>query len=161
MVKQFKKYSCIFIVVLLLLFVGFYRDFVFKSINGLLKAWDHDLGYYLHSSLAFLENLEYDTLVNLKWFLTLLFTLIYLAIAIFAVKIFFSQKKFILITCAVYIGITAVSALLMISGIILSNSPKMYEFARYLMGIAQSPVILMILIPVFKLAEKEKNNTIQ
>jgi hypothetical protein len=47
----------------------------------------------------------------------------------------------------------------MLTGLVLSQfSGKMYEFARYFMGIAQSPLVLMILIPVFKISKKEKTS---
>ncbi len=52
--------------------------------------------------------------------------------------------------------IIILSAIFIALGFLFSGaSAKMYEFARYLMGMLQSPLILMILIPAFKLAEKE------
>jgi fumarate reductase subunit D len=60
-----------------------------------------------------------------------------------------------IITVWVYTGIVLLSGLLMLIGIISGSTENMYEFARYFMGMAQSPLILMILFPLFKLAEKE------
>ena len=68
-----------------------------------------------------------------------------------------SVKKYIRITFAVYIAIILISALFIGFGLLFKNSSEtMYEFARYLMGMAQSPIILMVLIPALKLSEKEE-----
>lgn len=144
-------------IILSLLAAGYYRDFVFKSINALLQAWDHNIDYYLPSSLRFLENYEYETIVNLKWLLTLLFSIVYLAIALITIRFTFKNRYFLKLTTVIYVVIIIVSGLFIFSGLIFSRaSEKAYEFARYFMGMAQSPVILMILIPLFKISEKEK-----
>ena len=141
----------------IILLAGFYRDFIFRAINALLQAWDHDMTYTMPGGFRFLESWQYSTVVNFKWLLTLLFSALYLLIAIIVVRYAFHNKKFIRITIAAYIGIILVSALFIITGMLLkSSAEKMYEFARYFMGMAQSPIVLMVLIPVFKLAGKEK-----
>ncbi|MGZ4056425.1 MAG: hypothetical protein ACXVPU_15025 [Bacteroidia bacterium] len=150
----------IIVIICSLLTTGYYRDFVFKTINGLLKAWDFDVDYVMPSSLRFLENYEYDTLVNIKWLLTFLFSFIYLIIALITIKIIFNNKKYLKITIGTYIGITALSGIFILTGHFFHHSAeKMYEFARYFMGMAQSPIILMILIPAFKISEKEFHNS--
>ncbi|HEX8517710.1 MAG TPA: hypothetical protein VF868_16040 [Bacteroidia bacterium] len=141
--------------ILLLIGLGYYRDFVFKSTHALLRAWDLETDYYIHPSLSFLENYEYETIVNLKWVFTILFSIAYLSATLIAVKFIFHNKKFMIITVWVYTGIVLLSGLLMLIGIISGSTENMYEFARYFMGMAQSPLILMILFPLFKLAEKE------
>ena len=154
--KPVKKYSFLSLIVVALVFFGFYRDFVFKKINALMKAWDNNMDYSMPPSLKFLENYEYSTLSNIKWLLTLLFTVIYLIISLFTVKVIFNNKKYLRITIGTFAGITIVSGLFIVVGIVFhSVSEKMYEFARYLMGMVQSPITLMILIPSFKLAEKK------
>ncbi len=154
--KQTKRYISLFLIIISLLFVGFYRDFVFKNINALLQAWDADMDYQMPTSLQFLTKYEYHTLENIKWGLTLLFAIIYLAIALITIKFLFNNKKFSRLTIYTYIAITVVSALIMAIGHLFpSITDKMYSLARYLMGMAQSPIIVMILIPAFKLSEKE------
>lgn len=64
------------------------------------------------------------------------------------------------ITILTYVGIIILSAVFTTIGYLFEGtSEKMYEFARYLMGMAQSPIVLMILIPTFKLSEKENFKT--
>jgi hypothetical protein len=154
-----KKIISLFTIGCSLLFIGYYRDFIFKSINALLKAWDAEMDYSLSPSLHFLENYEYDTLVNIKWGLTLFFTLIYLLISLLSIKILFDKKKYLIITLGMYGCILLLSIILIGIGYCFTSlSEKMYEFVRYLMGIAQSPIVLMLLIPIFKLSEKENTN---
>lgn len=145
---------------ILAILLGYLRDSVFKTINALLRAWDLNQDYFLPKYLSFLENFEYETLANLKWVLTLFFSFLYLLLSVFVIKLLFSSKKHLEITIFTYLGIIALSGIFILTGMVWNPaSEKMYEFARYLMGMAQSPVILMILIPTFKLLEKENNKT--
>lgn len=162
--QQTRTKNILFYILLItaLLAFGFYRDFVFKQINALLQAWDHDIDYTMPPSLRFIADYNYDTIVNIKWLLTLVFSGIYLVIALLLIKRLFQNRLFSRITLFTYIGITVVSALFILTGMLLPHTAqKMYEFARYLMGMAQSPLVLMILVPAFLLAEKEKRRTQQ
>jgi hypothetical protein len=159
-VKQSHKYLQFFLIIALILFIGFFRETTFKSINALLQAWDADWDYDMPFYLDFLKSLDYDTIVNLKWLFTLIFSFFYLLICCYTVKVMFNSVLFKRITIGAYIFITVFSGIFIVIGMLIPHSStKMYEFARYFMGIAQSPVILMILVPVFRLAEKEKNRT--
>lgn len=148
------------IICILVILTGYLRDSVFKTINALLRSWDLEQDYYLPPFLSFLENYEYDTLLNLKWQLTLLFSILYLILSLFAIKLVFKNRKYMTITILTYVGIIILSAVFTTIGYLFEGtSEKMYEFARYLMGMAQSPIVLMILIPTFKLSEKENFKT--
>ena len=141
--------------------LGFIRDSVFKSINALLRAWDLDQDYFLPKYFSFLENYEYADLVNIKWLLTLFFSILYLFLSIFTLKLLFNDKRHIKVAIYTYTGIIGLSSIFILIGLIWpSQSEKMYEFARFLMGMAQSTIILMLLIPALKLSsEKEKPKT--
>jgi exosortase F-associated protein len=158
--SKIKRNFILIIMAILAVLTGYLRDTVFKTINAILRAWDLDQDYFLPPFISFLQNLEYQTLVNLKWLLTLFFSLIYLILSIIIVKTLFKGNKYLRITAFTYLGVFLVSAGFIVSGYVFkSSSEKMYEFARYLMGMAQSPIILMILIPTFKLMEKEIDKT--
>lgn len=160
--KQTSTFRTIALLILTIAVIlsGYIRDSTFKSMNALLRAWDLDQDYYLPRFLSFMENYEYDTIVNLKWLLTFLFSILYLIFSAIAVKLVFDNRKYLKITIFTYLGIMLFSGLFILSGYLFKgSSEKMYEFARYLMGMAQSPVLLMILIPAFKISEKEKNKT--
>jgi hypothetical protein len=145
----------LFIIALLLL-TGYCRDFVFKSINALLQAWDSDKDYYLPASMRFIESYDYDTILDIKWLLTFLFSAVYLAIALLTIRVLFRNRRFLKITIVAYTGIVVLSGIFMLFGQLFRSPDKMYEFARYFMGIAQSPLVLMILLPLFKISEKEQ-----
>jgi hypothetical protein len=111
------------------------------------------------AALRFLEEMEYESIIKIKWVLTILFTLLFLALTLIAVKMVFPEKKFLRYTVISYLVILCVAAILMMTGIVFpAASAKCYEFSRYLMGFAQSPLVLMILIPAFKLSSSEKTN---
>ncbi len=151
-------YIPLILIAVLTVLTGFCRDFIFKNINALLKAWDFDMDFNISPSLAFLENFEYDTLLEIKWILTFIFSILYLIISLLVIKLIFKKRKYLMITVGTYVGITFFSIIFMAIGHFFpGTSGKMYEFARYFMGMAQSPIILMILIPAFKLSEKENN----
>ncbi len=154
--NRLKNSLTLIVLALIAVLLGYLRDSIFKTINALLRAWDLSQDFYLPNYLTFLENFEYNTLVNLKWALTLFFSILYLFLSIFAIKWLFNNKKQVNITIFTYLAIIFLSGLFISIGLLWhASSDKMYEFARYLMGMAQSPIILMLLIPAFKLAEKE------
>lgn len=154
--NRLKNSLALIVLALTAVLLGYLRDSIFKTINALLRAWDLDQDFFLPNYLTFLENFEYNTLTNLKWALTLVFSILYLFLSIFAIKWLFNSKKHVKITIFTYLAIICLSALFISIGLAWdTTSDKMYEFARYLMGMAQSPLVLMLLIPAFKLAEKE------
>jgi hypothetical protein len=158
-VKPVKKYICIFVLITLILFFGFLRETVFKNLNALLQAWDADIDYKMPFFLSFTENLDYPDVVKLKWLFTYVFSIIFLALSLLAIRLLFNDRRFIKITIISWTCILLLSAIFICTGLIFNDTDgKMYEFARYFAGIAQSPLILMILIPVFKLIEKEKES---
>lgn len=123
----------------------------------MLMAWDYDMDYPMPTHLSFFEQLEYTTVINLKWFFTLLFAFLFYVISHFAINSQFSNKSYNRITLFVFAGLTLFSAFFIGIGFVASTlSERMYEFARFLMGLAQSPLVLMVLIPAFMLVEKEK-----
>lgn len=153
---NFKKIGFYLLAIIALLILGFYRDFLFKNMNALLQAWDNDMDYSMPISLHFFENLEYTTIMNLKWVFTLVFSLFYLLVSFITIKYMFQNKKYLRLTFGAYLILISISSVFIFIGMAFENtSDKMYEFAHYLMGITQSPILLMILIPVFKLFEKE------
>ncbi len=154
-----KKNGTLFLILALVLFLSFYRDYVFRSINALLQAWDYDMDYPIHPSLSFLKNYDYDTVTNLKWVLTIVFSGLFLIILLLVLKILFNNKKYRTISIFLYATIMVISAIFMGIGYFFENtSERMYELSRFLMGLEQSPFMMMILIPIFMFAEKENLN---
>lgn len=155
--QQKRKYIVWLAIIIALVFLSFYRDYFFRCINAMLLAWDYDMDYPMPTHLSFFEQLEYSTVMNLKWFFTLFFAFLFYLISHLAINYQFSNKNYNRITFYLCAGLTVLSALFIGIGFLTSAlSERMYEFAHFLMGLAQSPMVLMVLIPAFMLLEKEK-----
>lgn len=141
--------------------LGFYRDFVFKNINALLKAWDYEADYTMPNSLVFLKNWEYNAVWKLKWILTIICALLFLAVSIAFIKLLFNNKAYIKYTVWAFLVVFFVSSILVLFGFLFKQHyENFYLFSRYLMGMIQSPIILMILIAAFKLHEIQKRDSL-
>lgn len=159
MKSTIRKYTILSFSIILILVLGYYRDFIFKGINAIVQAKELSVSYTAPSSLQFIQAYSISFLLKIKWTLTFLFSLGYLGISLFTIQNIFHNPKFNKITLATYLITGLVSGLFMATGFIFTGiSDKMYEFSRYLMGMAQSPIILMILIPAFKLSSQEHSN---
>ena len=159
MKASLRKYSMLLFIILLILTLGYYRDFIFKGINAILQSKELNASYTPAASLQFLQTYTISQLLKLKWGLTLLFSLIYLGITLFTIHLIFNNPKFNRVTIGTYLVIGLLSGFFMATGFVFTGlSDKMYDFSRYLMGMAQSPIILMILIPAFKLSAQEHSN---
>lgn len=159
MKSNFRKFSILVLIVLLILIMGYYRDFIFKEINAIIQAKELDVTYTAAASLQFMQAHPVPFLLKLKWILTILFSLAYLGVALFTIHLLFHNPKFNRITIITYLVVGFISGIFMGLGFVFTGlSDKMYEFSRYLMGMVQSPIILMILIPAFKLSLQERSN---
>ncbi len=152
------KYLVLLLIVALIVFISFYRDYFFRTVNALLMAWDYEMDYPTPAHLRFFEHFDYDQVLNLKWLFTLIFAAIFYFISRFTIQYLFNNRNYNRIVLVAFAGITVLSGIFMAIGwMIPSSLERMYEIARFLMGLAQSPVVLMVLIPAFMLAEKEVN----
>lgn len=152
------KYFVLLLIVTLIVFISFYRDYFFRTVNAMLLAWDYEMDYPMPAHLRFFESFDYDEVLNLKWLFTLVFASIFYFISRFTIQYLFNNKNYNRIVLFAFVGLTVLSGLFMAIGwMVPSSLERMYEIARFLMGLAQSPVVLMILIPAFMLAEKEAN----
>ena len=123
-----KKPISILFLVLVTIFLGFYRDAVFIPINEDIK-----------------KGADLNTL---KWILTGIFTIAYMAITVILLFILYKSIKYVLIALSVYAFILIVSFLISIVGYIFFSFQAVYPFIRTIMGVAQSPVIAMVLIAI-------------
>ncbi|MBL7889107.1 MAG: hypothetical protein JNL24_06120 [Bacteroidia bacterium] len=152
------KYFVLLLIVTLIVFISFYRDYFFRTVNAMLLAWDYEMDYPMPAHLRFFESFDYDAVLNLKWLFTLVFAAVFYFISRYTIQYLFSNRNYNRIVLFAFAGLTVLSGLFMIIGwMVPSSLERMYEIARFLMGLAQSPVVLMVLIPAFMLAEKEVN----
>ena len=105
------------ILAILIIALGFLRLFFFENINLHLQFLYYDLERsYMAESLDFLRSFTYDKLYEIKWALTILFSLIYLLFTCLVINLLFSLRKYVLCTIYIFVAIIVISFVLFTSG---------------------------------------------
>jgi len=133
------KRKKIFVIALLIaaILLGFLREYIFVSINHVIESGGNANG----------------NLSILKWVLTFLFTLLYFALTCGFLFMLFREKKHIRLAVFVYAVLVGVSFIAAVTGFLIASFDSVYPFIRTVMGIAQSPIVMMVLIPACLLNE--------
>ena len=137
--------------------LGFSREFLFVNINDqLFKLYYHNEDIKIPDSLNFITNFDYSTLYYLKYPLTILYFLAYLFTAYFAVKLICDVKKNAKWVIYIYAILLVLSGISMSYNYLINNqlNGDEYTFSRWLMGIAQSPLVAFFMIASSKLYNK-------
>ncbi len=111
--------------------LGFLRDYIFVSINEKTGQGPGGMG----------------ELFFWKWPLTIGFASLYFVLTCLFLHLLFAQKKYIRLAVFAYAVLFAVSFIVTAGGYLISSFENVYPFIRTVMGIAQSPIVMMILIP--------------
>lgn len=125
-----KKFS-IAILIAFTIAMGFLRDYFFVSINHFIEE-----GADVSGKLSFL-----------KWVLTILFSILYLLTTCSFLYILFRNPKYIWIAVFSYLLLFAIALLSAVAGYFFSSFESVYPFIRNVLGVAQSPIVMMVLIP--------------
>ena len=133
-----KRKILIALLILAVISLGYLRDYIFVSINEITGQGPSGTG----------------KLFIWKWPLTFAFAVAYLAITVLFLRILFSEKKYIQIALLIYAFLFSVAFIVSASGYVFFSFEKVYPFVRTIMGVAQSPIVLMILIPFCLLLKK-------
>jgi hypothetical protein len=130
--------------------LGFLRDFIFVNINYIIDRLYYNLEvYYYHSFYDFLEPLDVSGLMTLKWILTLLFTLINLGLSVVILKLLIVKPQMPLkLLYLGYLVLFLVAGVFFLIGKFSGLTDLGYTLARRFMGVLQSPVPLMIVATV-------------
>jgi len=128
--------------------LGYIRYSLFLTVNE--QAADvfyHASPPQLNSLLSFLNSKSYNWLLNFKWGLTLLFTIIYCIFSSFSVFILFKNKSYIKICILLYSSMLIVSAIFIGIGYIFQDfSHHAFNLARNIMHLGQSPLITLLIL---------------
>lgn len=130
------------------------RDFIFVNINGKIQflkdseTSSFEIFDYTHTEIdKIIFNFSIQELINLKWALTIFFSLLFFFLSFALLKIILKDfSKAILYTSTFYLGI------LVFSGLIYFFFG--YSSARELMIIPQSPIASIILFTGVKVFKK-------
>lgn len=137
--------------------LGFSREFMFVNINSQLYAvYYKNPNLHLPSSLYFLTYLDYTTLYKGKYLLTIIYYIVYFLTSYFAVKIICNDKQYTRWILYIYALLFVLSGIVMIYNYFINNQldGNEYTFSRWLMGIAQSPLVAFFMIATSTLYKK-------
>ncbi len=145
------------IFIILFAVLGFSREFLFVNINNhLYKLYYGHSNLPLPGSLFFLTRLSYNTIYYGKFMLTIAFYGAYFVTSFLAVKYIIAHKKFTLWIIYIYALLLILAGLIMIYNYIINNQLDGDEYlvSRWLLGIAQSPLVAFFIIASGKLYQK-------
>mgnify|MGYP006141722433 FL=1 len=146
MSNSLKKKTLIASSIIAVIILGFFREFLFTHINEQLFALWYDEPSRASDAIPFLKSVDYYTLYSTKWFLTALFSVLFFGVTIGILKIIFDKSywKEIVIIYGVLIACSVITTGY---GYATNTLEETYLLARLFMGVAQSPLILMVMIP--------------
>ena len=141
---------------LLMVAIGQGRIFLLENINYQM----HHLYFgtensSMHSILFPLGNFSYDELILVKWFLTIAFTVIFFTCSYLTLSLIFQKSEFNRIFSYGYALLVLVTFVLYITDGLIGELGAGYKASRMVMGIAQSPMPLLLLLPFFTLAKQK------
>lgn len=138
--------------ILVLLGLGFFRDYVFVNINyQLYKLYYADSETQLPYLLRMLEGFNYSQLYYFKYVLTGFFLLLYVLSTLWCLNSCLPQRSNTKLIVSIFFTVTVFAGLLYFSGALFGNAAKGYQAARALLGFLQSPLPFMFLFPALLL----------
>ena len=143
--KRLKLYLLIPSIIVL----GFIRDYLFENINWVYLTHTTQRRNQARPEFHFLLDWTPDQILNLKWFGTVLFYLLFLGLTLLIIHLAFKNRTFNFITLGMFAGLFGISGLLYIAGWVSGYGNQLYGAIHTIMMIAQSFVPLMILAILF------------
>lgn len=153
------KFLVTAIISLLLFTLGFFREFVFESINIQLGNLYNQTGWtYLPGPLILFEGFTYKELYYSKFALTFVFSAAFWSLTALGIHQFFRNRQRTILTSLIFLIIFGLSFGSFVLGKLLGFEYKAYALSRFLADFIQSPLTLFILIPGFLLADQKPEN---
>lgn len=137
--------------------LGFSREFLFVNLNNrLYSLFYHHNDYILPKSLSFFNQFDYNTLYFIKYPLTVLYFLAYFFTSYFTIKQLSGHKKITQSVIYIYLILLALASISMLYNYFVNQKfdGDEYTFSRWLMGIAQSPLVAFFILASSKLYDK-------
>lgn len=151
------KYKWLLFFLFLFWLFGYSREFFFVQLNNIMYE-----KYYGHTTLpiadimSLFNSFSYTTLYYSKYFYTLIWVAIFFLINYLALKKLSPEKKLRRFLIYSYSILLLLSGISMAYGYFINNrlQDDEYTLSRWLLGIAQSPIICLILLASEKLYNK-------
>jgi len=139
-------------------FLGYFREFFFVHLNIIMyqKYYNSVPAPALPDVMAIFESQSYSTLYYSKYIYTLVWTTLYFITGFFAIKKLTGNAYLIRIFAYSYCALCLLAMFSMAYGYFVNNrlQDDEYTLSRWLLGIAQSPIICLILVASEKLYNK-------
>lgn len=135
--------------VVLLFLIGYIRETVFLVINSVLRNYPFPYNRSYITPPAFLYDINDETLLMLKWMLTFVFSALFAGMTILFIQFYFRNTSYNKITLRIYLMLVGVSLLLSLVGIIFNSFDETYAISRFIIGLAQYPLIPLVLFVLF------------
>ncbi|OFY86482.1 MAG: hypothetical protein A3K10_12370 [Bacteroidetes bacterium RIFCSPLOWO2_12_FULL_31_6] len=146
---SYLKNSITVLFLVLIFFVGYIRETIFLVINAVLNKYPFPYNSSYVTPSHFLYNLSNAKLVILKYILTFCFSLLFFSLTILLVHFYFKNKGYNKLTLWFYAFLIGFSFLLSIIGILFNNFIDTYTFNRFIIGLAQTPLLPLVLFVLF------------
>jgi hypothetical protein len=153
-----QKFKWLAFFFLLFATIGYSREFFFVHINNIMyqKYYGNPTALPVPPVMSVFTNFSYNSLYYSKYFYTVLWTVIFFFANYFALKKLTFTTKLIKILVYSYCILFFLAAASMIYGYFVNEQLQdtEYTLSRWLLGIAQSPIICLILLASEKLYNK-------
>lgn len=138
-----------FIVILLIvtyIALGFFREYIFLNVNEQMRVvYYGSTDSHVSPLLSWLSNFSYAQLYYGKWPLTLFFTLLFALLAVFVVRMAFQTNIYTRSIVWAYASVFSLGLLFYFIGYLTNNTENVYPIARFLAGLVESPVLLLMI----------------
>jgi hypothetical protein len=154
------KVKWLLLFLILFWIMGYFREYFFVNLNNIMY-----IKYYGHSSLpvphvmAVFNSQSYTTLYYSKYIYTIVWFFLFFLTNYFATKILASEKNLTKFVIYIYLVLLCIAAMSMLYGYFIKSrlQDDEYTLSRWLLGVAQSPIICLILLASEKLYYKTKS----
>lgn len=142
--------------------LGYTREFFFVHLNIIMfeKYYQSVSPAPFPEIMNVFRNFSYESLYYSKYAYTVLWVILYFLANFYALKVLSETKFLRRILQYAYLVMIVIAALSMAYGYFLNNrlQDDEYTLSRWLMGVAQSPIICLILLASEKLYNKSFNH---
>lgn len=153
-----KKIGWVFIFLATFALLGYAREFFFVHINNIMYQKYYHVGSNLNTPpvMQIFFRFSYESLYYSKYVYTVLWTSLFLFMNYFALKKLTENRFLVRLLFLTYLLMIMLAGISMAFGLVVNGhwQDDEYTLSRWLMGIAQSPIICLILLASEKLYHK-------
>jgi len=158
------KIKWLLLFLLLFLALGYFREFLFVHINRVMYGKYYNMDPYEYEPMPAImhvfNKLSYSVLYYLKYPFTIIWTTLFYLLSYITIKKLSTERIFLKFLTYAYLALLVLAACAMAYGYLVNNRLQNdeYTLSRWLLGIAQSPIICLILLAAENLYKKSFTN---